>query len=99
MRTIAPGVTAFGNAGTPTPDPLAISQRDFWKRFTVAEREALQNILATGTQTQKNKLGAFRDYVWLGVNVELDDDHMIASVTLMEQANVIGNDRATEILT
>ena len=76
----------------------AVTPAEFWRRFTQAEREALANILATGTQTQKNKLNAFRDYVLIGGNVELDDDYIVASLSLMEQASVIGNNRAAEIL-
>ena len=77
----------------------SLTQRAFWRRFLVAEREALQNILATGTQGQKNKLNAFRDYVQTGMKVELNDDYIIASVTLMETAGIIASGRATTILT
>ncbi len=96
MREIAPGVILYGNPGAIAA--YSITPKAFWKRFTVAEREALQNILATGTQPQKNKLNAFRDYVATGGNVELNDDYIIASVTLMETANVIGAGRAAIIL-
>ena len=81
------------------PALYSLNPRAFWKRFTVAEREALQNLVATGTQTQKNKLNAFREYVTTGGNVELIDDYIIASVNLMESASVIGAGRATVILT
>jgi hypothetical protein len=77
----------------------SLTQRAFWRRFLVSERETLQNILASGTQTQKNKLNAFRDYVLTGMRVELADDYIIASVTLMETAGVIAAGRATVILT
>jgi hypothetical protein len=77
---------------------VSLSLRDFWRRFTVAEREALQNILATGTQTQKNKLSAFRDYLTTGGNVELNDDYIIASVNLMETAGILASGRAAQIL-
>ena len=76
----------------------AVPPSEFWKRFTVAEREALANLLATGTQAQKNKLTAFRDYVLIGGNVELDDDYIVGTLTLMEQASVIANGRASTIL-
>lgn len=102
------GRGAWTETATPPPSPgvalpsvvlrYSISLKDFWRRFTVAEREALQNILATGTQNQKNKLNAFRDYLLQGGDVELNDDYVIASVTTMESANVIGNGRAAQIL-
>jgi hypothetical protein len=54
--------------------------------------------LATGTQSQKNKLNAFRDYLLTGGNVELIDDYIIASVNAMETAGVIAAGRADVIL-
>jgi hypothetical protein len=83
---------------SPLPVRQGITQRDFWRRFTAAERESLQNILSTGTQAQKNKLNAFRDYVQTGMNVELDDDYIVASVTLMQAAGIIAPGRAAQIL-
>lgn len=83
---------------TPPASSAVLTPKDFWQRFTSAEREALQNLIATGTQTQKNKLNAFRDYILIGGNVELDDDYIIASVQLMRAANVIGVGRDNEIL-
>jgi hypothetical protein len=77
----------------------SLSLKAFWKRFTLDEREALQNILATGTQNQKNKLNAFRDYLQTGGNVELIDDYIIASVNLMETAGILAAGRANTILT
>lgn len=77
----------------------SITPRAFWKRFLVAEREVLQNILSTGTQNQKNKLNAFRDYIAVGGNVELNDDYIISSVNLMETVGIIGSGRASIILT
>jgi hypothetical protein len=98
MRQVAPGVIEYGN---PPPPIVAysITLKAFWQRFTAAEREALQNIVSTGTQAQKNKLNAFRDYLQTGGNVELNDDYVIASVTLMQTAGIIGAGRAAEILT
>ena len=86
------------------PDPelprsRSLTLKQFWQRFTVAEREALMGLIATGTQGQKNKLNAFRDYVQTGMNVELDEDYIIASVTLMETAGILGAGRAVVILT
>lgn len=87
---------------TPQPTPIedySLTLKQFWARFTPAEREALQNLLATGTQAQKNKLNAFRDYVTHGGNVELNDDYIIDSVTLMQTAGIIAGGRASVILT
>lgn len=96
---VGPGHAYNGSVFSPMPDlTFSITQRAFWRRFLVAEREALQGILATGTQTQKNKLNAFRDYVQTGMDVELRDDYIIASVTLMETAGIIAAGRAAEIL-
>lgn len=96
------GWTYDGNTFTP-PQVIpgtfySLTLKAFWKRFTVAERETLQNILATGTQNQKNKLNAFRDYLLTGGKVELIDDYIINSVNLMETANVIAAGRANTIL-
>ena len=71
---------------------------DFAQRFTTAEREALQNMLATGTQTQKNKLNAFRQYLTDAQGADLNDAYIVASVNLMESAGVIGAGRAAVIL-
>lgn len=97
MREVARGVFEYGEAVFPI-NTNAVPPAEFWRRFTVAEREALANLLATGTQAQKNKLNAFRDYVLIGGNVELDDDYIVGTLTLMEQASVIGNGRASTIL-
>ena len=83
---------------TPIED-YSLTVKQFWARFTPAEREALQNLLATGTQAQKNKLNAFRDYVTHGGNVELNDDYIIDSLTLMQTAGIIAGGRASAILT
>ena len=97
MRIVAPGVVEYGDRIIPV-NTNAVSAGEFWRRFTVAERENLASILATGTQAQKNKLNAFRDYVLIGGNVELDDDYIVANLTLMEQVDIIGTNRAAEIL-
>jgi hypothetical protein len=86
-------------SSTPRPDANSLNPRAFWKRFLVAEREELQNMVATGTQQQKNKLNAFREYITTGGNVELDDDYIIASVQLMESAGILDAGRANTILT
>lgn len=99
MRVIAPGVIEYGTESTPVPIvTFSITQRAFWRRFTPAEREALQGILYNGTQTQKNKLNAFRDYVIQGGSVELNDDYIRTSVALMETAGILSAGRATQIV-
>jgi hypothetical protein len=54
--------------------------------------------MATGTQTQKNKLNAFRDYVSQGGVVDLSDSYVVTSVNLMESVAIIGVGRAAQIL-
>jgi hypothetical protein len=93
-----PGWTYNGSTFAPPTVFLSLPLRDFWRRFTAAEREALVDMLANGTAVQKKKLGAFRDYLHAGGNVELADDYVIASVTLMESAGVIGVGRAAQVL-
>ncbi len=80
------------------PDPVSLPPRAFLARFTAAERELLENKLATGTQAVKDKLAAFRFYVMTGGYVELDDDYIVAAVTAMESAGVLSAGRAAEIL-
>lgn len=81
------------------PERIGLVQRKvFFQRFTAAEREALENIKATGTQAQKNKLNAFINYLLMDELVDLTDPYIISSVTLMEAANVIAAGRASEIL-
>lgn len=95
---VGPGYTYNGAVFAPPVVAVSLPPREFWKRFKAAEREALQDKLATGTQAVKNKLNAFRDYVATGGNVELADDYIIAAVTAMETAGVIGAGRAAQIL-
>lgn len=71
---------------------------EFWRRFTPAEREALENLAATGTQGQKNKLAAFKTYVQTAGFVDCNDSYIQGAVNLMESANVIGSGRAAQIL-
>lgn len=96
---VGPGYTYDGNAfAAPVVAIRSLSPRDFWRRFTVSEREALENKLATGTQAVKDKISAFRTYVLTGGAVELDDDYIIAAVAQMETAGVIAAGRAAKIL-
>lgn len=96
---VAPGWRWDGSTFSEPERNRSITPKDFWKRFTAAEREALQNILSNGTVAQKNKLSAFRDYILIGGNVELDDDYIVASVNLMETAGILAAGRAAIVLT
>lgn len=95
---VGPGYTYNGAVFAPPVVAVSLPPREFWKRFTAAEREALQNKLATGTQAVKDKLNAFRDYVQTGGSVELADDYIIAAVKQMETAGVLAAGRAAQIL-
>lgn len=91
------------NNVTHTFDPAPVlkavlTRRQFWQRFTSGEREQLQTILRAGTNVQKDKLNAFRDYIADEGGVDLNDAYIQTSVQLMETANVIGNGRAAVIL-
>jgi hypothetical protein len=71
---------------------------DFWKRFTSTEREALNNLYQTGTQAQKNKMGAFLQYINASGTVDCNDAYIQSSVNLLETSGVIGVGRAAQIL-
>ena len=87
------------HAFDPAPVLKAVlAARDFWQRFTPAEREALWDMRANGTATQKKKLGAFQDYITSSGTVDLNDAYIQASVNLMESAGVIAAGRAAVIL-
>lgn len=75
-----------------------LTRREFWRRFLEAEREALQGVMATGTQARKNKLNAFLKYIEDEGHVDLNDAYIQSSVNLMEQAGILGAGRAVEIL-
>lgn len=97
---VGPGYTYAGGVFSPpvAPNIRSLPPREFWRRFTAAEREALEDLAMTGTASVKKKLAAFKTYVQTGGNVELDDDYIIASVAAMETAGVIAAGRAAEIL-
>lgn len=75
-----------------------LSLKDFAQRFTTAERESLWNMQANGTAPQKQKLGAFRQYLSDAGSVDLNDAYIVASVNLMESAGVLAAGRAAVIL-
>lgn len=91
------------NKTTHAFDPAAVLKavltlRDFWGRFTAAEREALWDMRANGTATQKKKLGAFKDYLTDCGFADLNDSYIQTSVNLMESAGVLAAGRAAVIL-
>lgn len=75
-----------------------LTLRAFWDRWTATEREALVNLQQTGTQTQKNKLSAFKDYVRDAGLVDCNDAYIQASVNLAESAGIVAAGRAAVIL-
>jgi hypothetical protein len=95
--------TGIWNKTTKVFDPAPVlkavlSLKDFWNRFTVAEREALMNLQLVGTQTQKNKLGAFKSYVSDVGLADLNDAYIQSSVNLLESVGIIAAGRAAVIL-
>jgi hypothetical protein len=81
-----------------TPPKSAPDLKGFWQRFTVAEREAIENLAATGTQANKNKLAAFFRYVQSAGMVDCNDSYILSSVQLLETAGVIGAGRTAQIV-
>jgi hypothetical protein len=75
-----------------------LSPKAFWDRWTQAERESLVNLQQTGTQTQKNKLQAFKDYVSVSGVVDCNDSYIQTMVNLAESAGIIAAGRAAVIL-
>ncbi len=95
--------TGVWNSLTHIFDPAAtlkpiLSLKDFAGRFTSVEREALFNMQQNGTATQKNKLGAFRQYLTDCNSSDLNDAYIQASVQLMETAGVLAVGRAAVVL-
>lgn len=82
------------------PSPVVkgeLTRRAFWRRFTPAEREALQNVRATAVQqARKDKIAAFLDYIADGV--DLDDAYIVGAVQALEAFGVLPAGRAAEIL-
>jgi hypothetical protein len=96
--SIGPGWQYDGTTWALPVVRVSLPVREFLRLFTPAERDALEDIAATGTAAQRKKLNAFRFYIQTGGNVELADDYIIASVTAMETAGVLGAGRAAQIL-
>lgn len=71
--------------------------KDFWRRFTPAEREALQSLIATGTAAQKNKFNAFNHYLIACGCVDLSEQYIIDSVNSLP-TSVLAAGRAAVIL-
>lgn len=75
-----------------------LTLRQFWDRWTQAERESLMNLQLTGTATQKQKLGAFKDYVHDCGLVDCNDAYIQTCVNLAESAGILAAGRAAVIL-
>lgn len=75
-----------------------LTLRQFWDRWTQAERESLMNLQLTGTATQKQKLGAFKDYVHDVGLVDCNDAYIQTCVNLAESAAILAAGRASVIL-
>lgn len=72
--------------------------KTFWQRFTMSEREGIENLLATGTQLAKNKIAAFRTYVQSAGMVDCNDPYILASVQALETAGVLATGRTAQIV-
>ena len=81
----------------PARSPL-LSQQAFWRRWTRAEREAFQDVLGVGAQPQKNKVGAFRDYLRANTEIDLSDREVIDGLMALPPS-VLSNARAVVIAT
>ena len=69
-----------------------ISSREFWKRFTAGEREALSS-------STSPKVKRFLEDLRITKEVDLLDAEVIADMKLAENAGLIGVGRAAGILT
>lgn len=74
------------------------SALDFWKRFTATEREAIEGLYLTGTQAQKNAVGAFFRYVQAAGGVDCGDAYVQAKVQQLETIGILTAGRAAQIL-
>lgn len=74
-----------------------LTLKQFWDRWTQAERESLMNIQLTGTAVQKQKLGAFKDYVRDAGVVDCNDAYIQASLTAAVNAAILTAPRAAVI--
>jgi hypothetical protein len=74
------------------------TQREFWKRFTSAERVALQTVLRTGSVGAQDALRAFKDYIMSAPTVDCNDSYILTTVQTMESVGVIAAGRAAVIV-
>lgn len=90
-------------AGTfSTPDPVAqnpITSKEFFERFTGAERETFMDYAEGITVARDKKVSQFSYWLTLSGDVDLTDSKVIAGTNYLETATVIGAGRAAEILT
>ena len=82
----------------PIPAHPVLALRDFLRRFTAAERAALEGLAATGTQNVKNQIAAFFRYVQADNTVDCGDNYIQTVVQTMETQGVIATGRAAQIL-
>lgn len=95
---VGPGSIYEGDLFSAPVATVRLSVRDFLRRWTQAEREALENAIVTGNPTLKKAAAALRTYLLAGPEVELNDPIIVAGMAAMEQGNVLGNGRASAIL-
>jgi hypothetical protein len=72
--------------------------QEFWERFTVAEREGIENLAATGTQNARNQINAFLRYAHSRNVVDCNDPYVLSSVQKLETAGVLSSGRAAQIV-
>lgn len=84
----------FDDVAAPKP---RIDTLDFWKRFTVAERETIQDE-ARGTTARATKVRGFVETYKTQGAIAIDDPEIVTAVNDMETAGLIGANRAAEVL-
>lgn len=80
------------------PSKPGIRLREFFERFTPAEREDVFDAAKNGTAAVQKKVGAFLDFLKMVDGVRTDDSYIVDSVNAMESNGFIGAGRAAEIL-
>jgi hypothetical protein len=90
------------NEGTRSFDaivlPRLITSRDFFKRFTPAEREEIRDRSKNGTPQEQRRLSAFMDEVQILGEFDLNNPLLSTVLDQMETAGIIAPGRKAEIL-